>query len=182
MRRAGPRPRAGRGASVVALVILVACGSASPSSGQARAAAVYSAVIEWVVGPVAPDETPTVYVLPRDGHQLSLEVQTEVINALAPLAKLRFIDEQDEALVDDDEAPDGAGPPLVRDEGILLRLGPVPERGNRVRVDVDRYVRGGFESWTLDVASSGDDLWSVETPASTPPTSADPSSTSTSST
>ena len=89
-------------------------------------------------------------------------MQTELIDDLAGVAEVRFIDAIDEAI---ERPAEEGGAAEVRDEGVLLRLDPVPEDGDRVELDVDRWlhsidgadeVEEVFETLRFEVVSRGD--------------------------
>ncbi len=138
-----------------------------------RVSAVYAAVLRWFVhdetGVDAPpatvpeDQRLHLFLEPRgEGARIDLQVQTQLIDDLIDVAAVRFIDALDEAI---EEPADEAGAPVVRDDGILLRLDPVPEDGDHIELDVDRWVRSvdgeaEFETWRFDVVARGDS-WQV---------------------
>ena len=73
------------------------------------------------------------FIEPRgEGASIQLDVQAELIKSTKDIATVRFIDSRDEALVTNDD-----GTVVVADGGILIRLAPVVEEGQRVRIDVD---------------------------------------------
>ena len=79
-----------------------------------------------------PDPLP-VFIEPRgEGASIQLDVQAELIKSTQDLATVRFIDSRDEALFTNDD-----GTVVVADDGILIRLAPVVEEGEAVRIDVD---------------------------------------------
>lgn len=139
-----------------------------------RASAVYAAVVRWFVhdetGIAAPpatvpeDERFHVFLEPRgEGARIDLQVQTELIEDLSDVVVVRFIDALDEAI---EQPSDEDGTSAVRDGGVLLRLDPIPEEGDRVEVDVDRWVRSvddaeEFETLRFEVVAHGDE-WRVK--------------------
>jgi len=147
-------------AALVGLCSVVAsCTNLSPS--KARASDVYATVIRSF-GTQPEGEPPLkVFVEPRgEGSSISVDVQAEVVTAVEDVAEVRFIDARAEALADDE-----AGAFVVRDDGILLAFGPVPNDASEVVVEVDQYIddtnlathrfvihRSG-EEWIIDDAS-----------------------------
>jgi hypothetical protein len=137
-----------------ALVVVLTCaavGCSSQSSSEVRAAEVYDTAIRWMATERADDPEPLrVFIEPRgEGASIGLDVQAEVIKLSADVADVRFIDARDEALVETDSTvapPDpGEAEPVVvmravRDDGMLVRLGPVIEDGTRLNLDIDRWV------------------------------------------
>lgn len=79
-----------------------------------------------------PDPLP-VFIEPRgEGASIKLDVQAELVKSTKDVATVRFIDSRDEALVTNDD-----GTVVVADGGILLRLAPVVESGDKIQLDVD---------------------------------------------
>lgn len=168
-----------RGVALASVLVLVGASAlvgcvdhAGPD--DTRASAVYAAVVRWFVhdetGLAAPpatvpeDERFHVYLEPRgEGARIDLQVQTQLIDDLAEVAAIRFIDALDEAI--EPPAEEG-GTATVRDDGALLRLDPVPEDGDRLELDVDRWLRSAdgeeeFETLRFVVVASGD-TWRVD--------------------
>jgi hypothetical protein len=156
--------RSVRGLAAASLAVLAACGSsaAARNDGDQRVAAVYRAVILAIADPQPDAEhKPVVFVAPRpDAKTIPLTVQASVVEGLADEVSVRFVD-------DDKEAIDGTvdGEP-VKEEGVLLRLGPVAA-GDPVEVTADRYrtltdqalvtlsARSNGEDWAARVISEG---------------------------
>jgi hypothetical protein len=158
--------------AVVLLALVVAACSTfgdARSEEQDRAAQVYEAVVRWFILAASSDDKPVVFVEPRgEGSVIGLSVQSELIRAVDDVADVRFIDARDEALEEDDE-----GQLHVRDGGLLLRFGPVPETGTPVDVDVDRFVRSEgedqevvYESLRFTVEDEGESWGVVDEPES----------------
>lgn len=145
----------------VSVIALGACGESSPASPRVRAAAVYDTVIRWFVtettaGMPEPPETIPVFVEPRgEGAIIKLEVQADVVSRLQDAADVRFVDDREEALGTDD---DGAA--VVVDGGILLRLSPVVEEGDRVTLEVDQWLQERLNTY-LFTLTRVDDLWTI---------------------
>lgn len=122
--------------------ILVACTAAAddPSAGDGREAAVYEAVLGWMLDEDPqdmssddPEETATMFVVSRHEEPIAVDVQALVVEALDDRVDVRFIDERGEAVAEGDEHQP------VRDDGLLVGLGAVPPEGDSVEVYVDRY-------------------------------------------
>jgi hypothetical protein len=108
----------------------------SSDDEMSRSAQIYLAVIEAVLAhePAAPrDELPVVYVVPVGESHIPAAVQADLADVLHEEADLRFADQRSEAvLVDEERMP-------VRDSGVLIAIGEVPESGEPVDVDVEVY-------------------------------------------
>jgi len=137
----------------------VGCTNLSPS--KSRASDVYAAIVRSFA--TQPEDKPPlkVFVEPRgEGSSISVDVQADLITAVEDVAEVRFIDARSEALEENE-----AGVLVVRDVGILLAFGPVPNDASDVVVEVDEYVndtnlathrfvmhRSG-EEWVIDDTS-----------------------------
>lgn len=159
-----------RGRSVVLAslaLILAACSSPSPATPEARAGAVYDAVVRWFAQSSSSDPDPLpVFIEPRgEGASIQLDVQAELVKSTHAIATVRFIDARDEALVTNDD-----GTVVVADGGILLRLAPVVEEGDKVRLDVDVHDRDEhFRTMQFDLELA-DDQWVIsQAPVEIPP-------------
>lgn len=137
-----------------------ACGTliGTADEDDVRASQVYAAALLELTG-AGPDgdDVPPVFVEPvAETPSADLEVQAELVALLDGTVEVRFLEERAEALVDDDTA--------VRDDGMLVRLGPVPERGRSVEVTLETWVRGEqFDGVTYTVERRGDDWVVVST-------------------
>ena len=129
----GGRPN--RRLAWLAPLALWSCSCGSPNEDEIRASAVYHEVVRWLVddaGAATDDEPMAVFIEPRgEGAAISLDVQAELIDATKDIADVRFLDERDEGLVEEE------GTIVVKDDGILIRLGPVIEEDSPVLLDVD---------------------------------------------
>jgi len=120
----------------VALVVpLTACGD--DPKDAAREGRVYAAVVRALV-PV-PDDTDDVdidvYVVAADDDtSIPIGVQAATVEELDEYSNVRFVDDRDEAT-----AVDEPGLP-VRNDGVMIVVGPVPDRGERVTIDAQRYI------------------------------------------
>jgi hypothetical protein len=121
-----------RAATAVALAAVAGCddGVAAPDSTD-RDAAVYEAVLREVALPAtgaAADEVPTIFVAAAGPDAISAQVQADVAKAMVDEADLVFTDDVDDAFTDDE--PDRP----VRDDALLVTLGPVEGTGPTVEV------------------------------------------------
>lgn len=116
---------------------LAMSGCTASEPGAVRAGEVYDAVVRWLSPVNAANVEPLLVHVERwDDAMLDLATQAEVVASTADVATVRFIDSRDEALEWLEDVPQ------VRGEGMLIRLGPVPERGRQFTVLVDRWVGG----------------------------------------
>jgi hypothetical protein len=139
---------------VGALLALSGCTGSEP--GALRAGEVYDAVVRWFSAANDDDPEPLLIHVERwDDGALDLATQAEVVASAAEAATVRFIDSRDEALEWIDDVAQ------VRAEGVLIRLGPVPERGRQFDVLVDRWVNGdSFERLAVTVVQRATE-WGV---------------------
>jgi hypothetical protein len=144
--------------TAVTVATLAGCGSSSDAE-DSRPADVYVATIQRVLADESPsngtDELPVVYVVPLGENAIDATVQAEVAGDLREAADVRFADERSEAL-DEDEP----GQP-VRDDGLLIAIGDVPERGNPVEVEVEIYRSEADSSSRLFTVSRRGSHWTV---------------------
>jgi hypothetical protein len=118
------------------VLLIVACGDGNGSNADDRVSAIYATTIRAVVADDEPDAESDVpvFVAPADPEApISLGVQAGVVDQLHDFATIRFVDEPSEAIDEDDPAR-----PVV-EEGVLVTLGAVPERGDNVTVMAERY-------------------------------------------
>jgi hypothetical protein len=129
------------GVAAVALAVgAAACGSEDPASSDIGPAAAYTALVEWQAAeqePVVDDngeiQLPVIYIASADGDTIDVGVQAEVAESTVDIATVRFTDVRDDAFDGDlDDQP-------VRENGVMLLVGPMPEPGPDVLVDVTRY-------------------------------------------
>lgn len=141
------------------LLALPAAACSNSSESEIRASAVYEGVMRWLAAQSLADPEPLpVFVEPRgEGTSIDLEVQADVVESSADVADVRFIDTRDEALVTDDET----GTVVVRDDGVLIRLGPVLEEGQRVTLDVDVFVNEEIDQTLRFSMLATGDQWRV---------------------
>lgn len=162
-------PVRARTALALALTVLAlgGCGDDDDAGGSGeqdpveRQVDIYAEVLRAVVVDADPALAeagpPVVYVAARgDDEPINVDVQAGVVVDLEEWTTIRFVDAVEEAVaVDDEGAP-------VRDDGMLVGLGPVPEEGRTVDVYADRYegpertvvfevtVRRTAEGWSAD--------------------------------
>ena len=135
---------------------MAACSPSSPAQPQVRAGAVYDVIVRWFGQAHADDPDPLpVFIEPRgEGATIALDVQAELVKSTKDIATVRFIDSRAEALVTNDD-----GTVVVADGGILIRLSPVVEVGQRVRLDVDVHDHDEvFRTMQFDLKLTGEQL------------------------
>ncbi|MEO8267505.1 MAG: hypothetical protein ABI706_18540 [Ilumatobacteraceae bacterium] len=131
-----------------------------------RAGAVYDSIVRWFATSSADDPDPLpVFIEARgEGASIQLDVQAELIKSTKDIATVRFIDSRDEALVTNDD-----GTVVVADGGILIRLAPVVEEGQKVRIDVDVHEQDEqFRTMQFNLALVKDQWIIQQTPVEVP--------------
>ena len=121
----------------------------------------YDAIVRWYAAKSTTDPDPLpVFVEPRgEGASIQLDVQAQLVKSTKDVATVRFIDSRQEALVTKDD-----GTVVVADDGILLRLAPVVEQGNKVQLDVDLHDHDEvFTTMQFDLTLA-DDKWVIDKP------------------
>ena len=147
----------------LAVLPFVSCSIGAANENEIRASAVYDEVVRWLVdeaGGATEEEPMAVFIEPRgEGAAISLDVQAELIDATKDVADVRFLDERSEGLIEDDE-----GNVAVKNEGILIRLGPVLEDDAYVLLDVDVWESvDTFREVRFELRRSGN-TWAVQGP------------------
>lgn len=146
-------------AAVVSFALAASLAGAActePSQSDTREAAVYEELLRWVIETERPgdgDGPPSLFVDSATDSEIPLEVQVEVIDRLGDDADVRFIDDREEAVTDDELAP-------VHDEGVLVGLGAVPTGPPViVRLEVYRSVED-TAAYLVELAGS-DEAWRI---------------------
>ena len=124
-----------------------------------RAGAVYDSIVHWFADKSTDDPEPLpVFIEPRgEGASIQLDVQAELIKSTQDFATVKFIDSRDEALVTNED-----GTIVVADDGILIRLAPVVEEGDKVRIDVDVHDKDEqFKTMQFNLHRVGD-TWVID--------------------
>jgi hypothetical protein len=127
----------------VGLVVgAAACGGTddAPDSSDVDPAAALTAIVEWQAGeqePVVDDSgeirLPVIYIASADGDTIDVGVQAEVAESTVDIATVRFTDDKGDAFDGDlDDQP-------VREDGVMLLVGPMPDAEPEMLVDVTRY-------------------------------------------
>jgi hypothetical protein len=129
-----------------AVVGICGCGSDSGSSNRlVEPASALAAIVTWALAEpgaspsvTAPDTAPTedqpvVYLTAQSGETIDAGIQASVVESLHDEATVRFADERTEAV--DDESDDEP----VRDNGVMLIVGELPDGERVADVDVEWY-------------------------------------------
>jgi hypothetical protein len=108
-----------------------------------------------------------VFIEPRgEGASIRLDVQAELVASTKNVATVRFIDARQEALVTKAD-----GTVVVANDGVLLRLAPVVENGNKVQLDVDVHDHDEqFRTMQFDLTLVSD-RWVIDQPPTQLPAS-----------
>lgn len=143
-----------------AIVSVAACGSADVTGDDVEPVGVagYSAVIADFLPPAPTDDErrPVVYVVRLNAEQFRLEDQVAMIEQIEEQYDLRFVDDVD-AAVDDEDAE-----ATTRDDGMLLGIGTISAVAPHVvRVEVHDGT-GPVEALKVTL-SFRDDVWRVDT-------------------
>lgn len=141
-------PRRARSAQhgAVALAIaalgLAGCGSDDPqATAVVGSADAITAAVAWQADELAPmldddgeAQLPVIFVVAGDGATIDVGVQADVAGDTVDWATVRFADD-----VTDTFDPDLEGEP-VRDDGVMLLVGPMPDPAPSIELDLVRYV------------------------------------------
>lgn len=141
-----------------ALVALGGCDHPSSAVGDRQKVVVEVAIrqaVEWYPTAVVDGELPVVYVVRMGEQKLAATVQAEVIEAMHDTVDVRFADLRDEAIqADQPDLP-------VKDAGVMLLVGDIPDEGSRVDLPIEVYVDAtDRRAAVLAVARSGAE-WAI---------------------
>jgi hypothetical protein len=164
---------------LVALFVVTACGDGGDEhhAGTDRTAGVYLAALRWAAASMAGAPTsapsgsdgdgdgdgdgggdgdrPVVYALALSGDAIPTAVQVVVVKQLRDDVVVRFADARTEAL------DGGEDTEPVRDDGLLVSLGPVPAEGDDVTLAAELYRdRDDDHAYQLTVKLTGE-TWEV---------------------
>ena len=103
---------------------------------------------------------PVIFVVAGDGTTIDVGVQADVAGATVDWATVRFADRATDAF-----DPDVEGEP-VRDDGVMLLVGPIPEPARMIELDVVRYIAlDEGQPLTLEIVSEPSPTDTSDTPA-----------------
>ncbi len=127
-------------AALLVLTALVACRNDKPKENETTQGAAYTAIVDWFADRFSNDPEPlVVFVEPlRDGGPINLDDQATVVERTSKLASVQFIDSRDEVFVKNDEDQ-----PEIRDDGVLLAVGPALRDGLWAEVVCDEVAADG---------------------------------------
>jgi hypothetical protein len=167
-------------ALALAVLAVAGCGRSPPTeqgslrpqdlTGTERQAFVYSAAIRYLVERGAEEHPGVVFVLDRavpaagdpdtasssSGARIPQGVQDRVREELALLGKVKFVGDREEVI-----GPAAQGG-RVRNDGVLITLGPVPAGPDRVRVAASSYEGNLGATWQTLVLERHGLRWRVE--------------------
>lgn len=129
---------------------VASCRSNPDTEPAGDTADAYAVVVRWFVDNAAGDDTTVVLIEARgEGVGIGLEDQAALVAATDGFADVRFIDDRAEAIDGD----------VVRDDVILLAIGPAIAEGTTASIACDQISGAEFVlSWTFDLEYS-DDAW-----------------------
>ena len=135
-----------------------------PADGITAAVAWQADEQEPVIADNGEVQLPVIYVVADSGSSFDVGVQAAVAEATADWATVRFADDIADTF-------DGAveGEP-VRDDGVMLLIGPIPEPARSIELDVVRYIAvDDSEAFVLEIVSepAADDTSDVPAPRAT---------------
>lgn len=143
-----------------ALVALAACSSGDRTADdEVGPAEAITAIVAWQADEQEPvldengeEQLPVIFVVARDGDSIDVGVQADVAAATADWAMVRFADDAADAF-----DPDLEGEP-VRDDGVLLLVGPMPDPDRSIELEVVRHLAVDVsEPITLQITAVTDD-------------------------
>ncbi len=128
----------------------------SADDPNVKPADAYTAIVEWQVGeqePVLDDDgetvLPVVFMVADDGSTIDVGVQADVAAATTDWATVRFADDPADTF-----DPDVDGEP-VRDDGVMLLVGPMPDAAPSIDIGVMRYLSvDDAESFVVEVTAT----------------------------
>ncbi len=130
-----------RAVAVLGVCMLASCSDDETESDVVGPAESITAVVAWqadeqepVIGDDGEVQLPVVYVVADPGTNIDVGVQADVAESTVDWATVRFADD-----IADTFDPDLEGEP-VRDDGVLLLVGPIPEPARSVELPVVRYT------------------------------------------
>jgi hypothetical protein len=155
--------------TVVTVASLAACSDDDTASGVVGSADAITAIVAWqadVQEPVLDDNgeprLPVIFVVASEGTTIDVGVQADVAAATVDTATVRFADDADDAF-----DPDIDGEP-VRDDGVMLLVGPIPEPQPTITVDVDRYhTVDEWEPLQVEITADAGPVGTGDEPVST---------------
>jgi hypothetical protein len=138
-------------------------------SAAERDAGVYEVVLrDLVLSDLPPtadeDPLPVVYVFGAEGTTIPVDIQVNVVKPLKDEAEIRFVDAREDAVLDEVPEGDDREEP-VRDNGVLVTFGALPETGSTIEVEVDIYASVGEERAYDVTLAGGPSRWKIRSAA-----------------
>lgn len=150
---------------------LASCDGDETPSGEVGPADAITAVVAWQAGeqePVIADDgevqLPVIFVVADAGTTIDVGVQADVAESTVDWATVRFADDIADTFDEDLE-----GEP-VRDDGVMLLIGPIPEPARSIELPLVRYTAvDDGEPLVVEIVSepAPDDTSDVPTPRAT---------------
>lgn len=148
------RRERGRGAALALGLTVALAGCGGDGGSAAGPADAYAVMLEWLAendvatpGEGCGDDVVFVESIGADG--IALDVQVELIDHFEGELDIRFVDSREEAV--DDSAPEAP----VRDECVLVGLGPIPD-GTLIEVRGEVYEeRDSVTGYRFDLVRGG---------------------------
>lgn len=157
--------------AVLGVFALASCDDDETASDVVGPADAITAAVAWQAGeqePVTADDgevqLPVVYVVADAGTMIDVGVQASVAESTVDWATVRFADDIAETF-----DPDLEGEP-VRDDGVMLLVGPIPEPARSIELPLVRYTTvDDGEPLVLEIVSepAPDDTNDIPTPRAT---------------
>jgi hypothetical protein len=146
------------GAGMLALTACGDDGGAAPPPPVVEPSDAVIAVIEWQVDELEPvlDESgepklPLIYVASLGGDTIDVGIQAAAAERTAEIAIVRFADDRSDAVDSDSD-----GMP-VKEDGVMLLIGEIPEPARTVELVVARYRSvDDEESMVVEIVASAD--------------------------
>ena len=145
---------------VLPFLVFAACSSSPESDLDADIGGAYAEVVRWFVDQSPAGSDPRVVFVDTlgDGFEIDLELQAAIVSSSAEFAQVRFIDDRSEAF---------SGGEVVRDEGLLLSLGPAVIDRRTVSINSDEVESPEIAtSWTFVVRLDHEGRWALAGPPS----------------
>ena len=127
--------------AVLGVLTVASCDDDETDSDLVGPADAITAVVAWQAGeqePVIGDDgevqLPVIYLVADVGATMDVGVQADVAESTVDWATVRFADD-----IADTFDPDLEGEP-VRDDGVMLLVGPIPEPAQSIELTVVRYT------------------------------------------
>lgn len=134
---------------------LSSCNDEPTAKGVVEPTDAYTAIVTWQASEQEPivdddgeEQLPVIFVVAASGDLINVGVQAAVAEGTADNAVVRFADEATDGF---DPTADGSP---VREDGVMLAVGAIPEPAHSIDVDIDRYaMQNEPEQLTLTITA-----------------------------